>query len=60
MAEQAVQNQAKGAMCLKTLHGAEVSAGLQGVMTTLRKQRLNLFQALLNINAKINVQLSTT
>ncbi len=63
IAEQAIRGikiKQKVAMCFRTLHGAEVFARLQGVMTTLRKQGLNLFQTLLNINAKINVQLGTT
>ncbi|SFF46784.1 IS66 family transposase [Thermoflexibacter ruber] len=63
MAEQAIRGikiKQKAAMCFRTLRGAEIFVRLQGVMTTLRKQGLNLFQTLLNINAKINVQLETT
>ncbi len=50
----------KVAMSFRTLKGTEVYARIQGVIKTIRKQEMNLFETLVEINSKKNVKFKST
>jgi hypothetical protein len=57
---QAVKIKQKTAMRFRTEQEAKVYTRIQGVITAISKQRLNLFQTLLAGNLKNKIQLSYT
>ncbi|MDX2306143.1 MAG: transposase [Microscillaceae bacterium] len=50
----------KVAMSFQTFQGAEAYARLQGVIKTIRKQGLHLFQSLTDINSELPIKLKST
>jgi transposase len=50
----------KVAMSFRTLKGAQVYARIQGVIKTIRKQEMNLFETLVEINNKKTIKFKST
>lgn len=62
-AEQAIRHvkiKQKISMSFRTLHGAEVYARIQGVINTVKKHKMNLFQTMKDIKCKKSIIFSPT